>query len=40
MKLVLILAFLLAGCGTGAGLIPTKGGDNGGPIHCHGARCG
>lgn len=40
MKVVLILAFLLAGCGIGAGLIPTKGGDNGGPVHCHGARCG
>jgi hypothetical protein len=40
--LTLALLAMLAGCAamaSGGGLIPRKGGDNGGPIHCHGARC-
>lgn len=40
--LTLALLAMLAGCGAmrdGGGLIG-RGGDNGGPIHCYGARCG
>lgn len=36
--LILALAAMTAAC-NGSGLIPRKGGDNGGPVHCHGANC-
>lgn len=38
---LLALIAMTAGCSmrSGGGLISTKGGDNGGPVHCLGARC-